>query len=387
MRHGYRTIVWQTCAEIARRPVCWIGFFVLPLFISLLLSNLMEQGLPKRIPAAIVDMDHSSMSRSITQTLDAMEMVHITKAAESYTQARHDMQRGDIYGYFLIPDGFEQDLLAGRHPTISFYTNMTYFVPANLLFKNFKLTAVYTKAGVVTSLLSGAGMPQTEIPAMLSPITIQTRPLRNPQLNYAIYLTNSFLPCAFQLMIMLMTAYMVTNDIKYGFSRYYLKLGGGSILKTLSAKLLPSTLIWMIEIFFMYSLLYRWCHFPMNGSTAWMLLSEFLFVLASQGLGLLIACTWPNMRLSLSVCALTGILSFSLGAFSFPTESMYGGMAIFSYILPTRYNYLIYVDQALNGIDIYYSRWWYVAYFAFILAPLPLLPRLKRAMANPVYAP
>lgn len=384
---GFRTIVWQTTAEIARRPVCWIGFFVLPLLISFMLSNLMEQGLPTRIPAAIVDMDHSSTSRHLTQTLDAMQMVEITKADESYSQARHDMQRGEIFGYFLIPENFEKDLLAGRRPVISFYTNMTYFVPANLLFKNFKLTAVYTKAGVVTSLLQSTGMPSTEIMGMINPVSIQTRPLGNPQLNYSIYLTNSFLPCAFQLMIMMMTVYLLTNDIKYGFSLHYLRLSRGSVLRYVAAKLLPATVIWLVEIIFMYSLLYHWCHFPMRGSHFWMILSEILFVFASTGMGLVLASALPNMRLALSGSALIGILSFSLGAFSFPVESMYPAMGIFSYILPTRYNFLIYIDQALNGIDIYYSRWWYVAYIIFMILPLALMPRLKRFMANPVYTP
>ena len=40
---------------------------------------------------------------------------------------------------------------------------------------------------------------------------------------------------------------------------------------------------------------------------------------------------------------------------------MYGGIAIFSYIVPIRYYFLIYIDQALNGIPIYYSRFYYVA--------------------------
>ena len=125
----------------------------------------------------------------------------------------------------------------------------------------------------------------------------------------------------------------------------------------------------------------------MNGSWGWLLLSEGMFVLASQGFALFIFGVFPNLRLSLSVCALTGILAFSLAAFSFPVQSMYGGMAIFSYILPVRYNFLIYVDQALNGIDIYYSRIWYVAYIIFMVLPLTLLWRIKKYMMHPVYVP
>lgn len=384
---GFRAIVWQTTAEIARRPVCWIGFFVLPLLLTFMFTNLMEVGLPTRIPAAIVDMDHTATSRTLTQTLNGMQMVHITKATESYTEARRDMQHGDVFGYFLIPRDFERDLLSGRKPVITFYTNMAYYVPANLLYKNFKLTATYTKAGVIKSVLSNTGMSDAEIAATLSPINFVTRPLNNPELNYPIYLTNSFLPAVFQLLIMMMTCYLLCDDIKYGFSRYYLAQAGGSILRLLFAKLLPSLVIWLVEIMLMYSMLFFWCGYPMHGSHGWMILSEVLFVLASMGMGVLFACVIPNMRLALSNCALVGILSFSLAAFSFPAESMYGAMGIFSYILPTRYNFLIYIDQALNGIDIYYSRWWYVAYIIFIVLPLPFLPLLKKAMAKPVYVP
>lgn len=125
----------------------------------------------------------------------------------------------------------------------------------------------------------------------------------------------------------------------------------------------------------------------MHGSWWWITLSELMFVLASQGFALVIFSALPNLRLSLSVGALLGILSFSIAAFSFPVQSMYGAIAIFSYIVPTRYNYLIYIDQALNGIDIYYSRWWYVAYIIFMVAPLPFYRRLRNAMLRPVYVP
>jgi ABC-2 type transport system permease protein len=206
-------------------------------------------------------------------------------------------------------------------------------------------------------------------------------------LNYGIYLSNSFLPCAIQLMIFLITCYLLGQEIKYGTSVRTLRDAGGSVVKAVAARLLPTTVVWLVIMFAVVSLLYRWAGFPMNGSWGWLLLSEFLFVLAAQGFALFIFCVVPNLRLSLSMCALIGVLSFSLGAFSFPLESMYGSIGIFSYILPVRYNFLIYIDQALNGIDIYYSRYWFVAYFIFILLPLTMLWRLKRVMSRPVYIP
>lgn len=388
-RSGFWSIAWQATCDMARRPVYWFGFFLLPLAVSFLLTDMMSNGLPTRIPAAIVDLDHSNISRTITQNLDGMQMVSIDRACSSFTQARHLMQQGEIYGYFLIPQNFEQDLLSGRNPTISFYTNMTYYVPASLLYKTFKLTAVYTKAGVVTGGLESVGMEsQGTLEGIVLPVNVVTRPIGNPQLNYAIYLTNSFLPCAMQLLIMLTLCYSLGQTIKYGKSRELMARSGGSVIRAVTARILPQTVIWsIIVVLFMPALLYRLCGYPMHGSWGWLLLSEFLLVLAAQGLALFIFCVFPSLRMSMSVCSLLGILSFSLAAFSFPVQSMYGAIGIFSYIVPIRYNFLIYIDQALNGIDIYYSRLWYVAYFIFILLPLTMLWRLRRQMLYPAYVP
>ncbi len=66
---------------------------------------------------------------------------------------------------------------------------------------------------------------------------------------------------------------------------------------------------------------------------------------------------------------------------------MYPAVGIFSYILPMRYYFLIYADQALNGIPLYYSRWYYAALLMFpIVALLPCV-RLKKHCLNPVYVP
>ena len=137
----------------------------------------------------------------------------------------------------------------------------------------------------------------------------------------------------------------------------------------------------------MLAWLYKFNHFTMQGSWGWMILSELLFVMASQGFAIFVFGLLPNLRLSLSICALTGILTFSIAAFSFPEESMYPAMSIFSWLMPVRYNFLIYADQALNGRDIFYSRIWFVAYFVYILLPLTVMWRIKRFMARPVYAP
>lgn len=382
---GFLKIFNRSIVQMARRPVYWTAMFLLPLFVTLLLTSMMEEGLPTKVPAAIVDKDGSNLSRQISQNLGAMQSVDLAYESNSFTEARHRMQKGEIFGFFLIPENFQKDLLSGKGPVITFYTNMTYYVPASLLFKTFKTTALMSKAGIMLNIGESAGLSEQKLKPMMQPVNIVTRGLGNPGLNYSIYLCNSFVPCVFQLMIMLMACFALGHEIKYGGSVRLMSLANGNVFKAIVAKILPQTIGWWVMIIFMVSWLYRWQGYPMNGNWGWFILSELLFVLASQGIAIFFFGIFPNLRLSLSVCSLLGILSFSLAAFSFPVESMYGAIGIFSYLMPIRYNFLIYIDQALNGIDIYYSRWWFAAYIVYMLLPLTVGWRIKKYFDKPVY--
>ena len=88
-----------------------------------------------------------------------------------------------------------------------------------------------------------------------------------------------------------------------------------------------------------------------------------------------------------SIAALFGIISISITGFSFPVPAMYPPFQLLSNIFPLRHYFLIYVDQALNGIPLYYSRMHYLYLFLFAIASLPLLKRLKTALQNQVYVP
>lgn len=377
----------RSVRQLASRRIYWLTMVVMPLFCMIFLTDLLREGLPVKAPAAVVDYDRSELSRRMIQSLNGAQMSRITAVYDNIGDARRAMQRGEIYGFYLIPENFQSDLMSVRTPTVSYYTNMAYYVPASLLYKNFTASALYAKADVLSGLLTDVGVDAEEIVPLLQPINIEVRGLSNPWLDYAVYLCNSFVPAIMQLMIFLTTAFAVCQEMKRATSPLWLRLAKGSVIRALSAKLLPQTIGWQIMMLFMLWWFYGKNGFVMNGSWGWMILSEMMFVLACQGFALFVVGVLPNLRLALSVGALVGVLSFSIGAFSFPYESMYGSIGVFSWLVPVRYNFLIYIDQALNGIDVYYSRIFYVAYIVFMLLPLLVIKRLKRELLNPVYVP
>lgn len=378
-------IFLRSIRQLVSRPVYWGAMFILPLFCVLLLTNMMGEGVPYKIPSAMVDKDGTQLSREMTQSLGSMQLIDLTEECNSYTEARHLVQEGKVYGFFMIPENFESDLLAGKSPVVTFYTNMTFYVPASLSFKAFKTSALISKVGIIVEVVETVGGSGNQAMGLLQPISFEGRPIGNPGMNYAIYLCNSFLPCVLQLMIMLVTCFSLGQEIKYGTSRALLGMADGSILKAVTMKLLPQTVVWWIMILFIESWLYCWQGYPMHGSWLWLTVGELMFVPACQGMALILFGITPNLRLSLSLSALLGIICFSIAAFSFPEQNMYPSISIFSWLMPARYNFLIYIDQALNGRTLYFSRWWYVAYIVYMVTPLVFMGRIKKAFERQVY--
>lgn len=372
-------------STLASRRIYIFMMFVVPLGCTFFFLSLMNEGLPLKIPVAMVDTDHSSLSRKIGRSLDAGELIDITMELESYHDAVAKVRSGEIFGFFYIPDDFQEEALSGRTPTLSFYSNMTVFVPGTLSYKGFKTIAVTTSGGIVKTTLSSVGVSDAE--SMIMPLGFDYHPIGNPWTNYSIYLSQSFLAAVMALLVMMTTVFSVCQEIKQATSPEWLRTAGGSMAVALAGKLLPQTVIFSAVGVAIQSVMFSYLHFPLNGSTAAMIFSMVLLVLSSQAFALVVTEWLPNLRIALSVVSLVGILSFSVAGFSFPVDKMYGGVAVFSYLLPVRYYFLIYIDQALNGIPLYYSRLYFVAMLVMVLLPLAGMRRLRRHCLTPVYVP
>lgn len=372
---------------LVSRPLYILGIIIAPLVCCAIYIPMMNSGLPQRIPAGIVDLDQTPTSRALIRNLNAMEMLDVVSQPNSFTEAREAIQSGKIYGFLIIPEGFEAKAMSGRQPEISYYTNNAYFIPGALLFKGFKTMSILSSGQVTMQTKLATGEYEYQIMPQLQPVSYDVMPLGNPWLNYSIYLNNNLLPGMLQLMILLMTCFSIGHEVKRQSAREWLSESNNSIILAIAGKLLPQTLIFSLVGIFYLSLMYGYLKFPHANGFLPMILAMVMLVVASQSVGVIIMSFVPSLRVGLSVAGLYGVLSLSLAGFTFPTEAMYAPIRIFSEIIPLRHYFLIYSGQALNGIPFHYSILQYFYLFIFFAASLPLLRRLKLAMLRQIYVP
>lgn len=388
LRLFFNESIKRGLVQLVRRQLYWIVMMVLPIVCTVFFLDLMKGGVVERVPVGIVDMDNSAVSRRIERNLDAMQQVSIRQHYTDYHEALQAVQRGDIYGFIFLPERLEHKALSGQEPVVSYYVNYAYFSPASMQYKGYKTTTLLANGAIAKTTIEATGLLSEQgVMNLLQPVLTQIHSLNNPWLSYGYYLNLSFIPCMLALFILLATAFSIGTELKYGTCREWIASAGQSMEFALFGKLAPHTFIftctgWMIQF-----LMYRVYDLPLNCNPWHMLLAMPLLVLANQGFALLMMCIAPNFRFGTTLCTLLGMLSFSFCGFSLPEEAMYGWVRALGYVMPIKYYFLLSIDQALNGIPFYYSRYYYAALIAFIALPWPLLWRLKRECLHPVYVP
>ncbi|MCD7978925.1 MAG: ABC transporter permease [Tannerellaceae bacterium] len=373
--------------RLSHTPIYFFSMLIAPVISAVFFLSLMKGGLPHDLPIAVVDLDNSSTSRNLIRQLDAFQTVKVNIRTASFEEARIAMQKGEIYGIYFIPENFSKDAVSGRQPTLSFYTNGTYLIAASLLYRDMKTLSVLAGASVGLQTGLAKGYTEDQVMAQLQPITIDGHPVGNPWLNYSVYLNNVIIPAFLQLMIFLVTVFTIGSEIKYATSREWLRLGGNSITVSLLGKIIPQTLIFTLLGWMFASLLYGYYAFPLNSGWFPMLLAIFLLVVAAQSVGILMIGVLPTLRMGLSFASLFGMVSFSIVGFSYPLLAMHPTLQGVANLFPLRHYFLIYIDQALNGRELYYSWTQYVSLAAFLILPVLIGQNLKKALLYFKYVP
>lgn len=373
--------------RMAHRRIYWFAMVIAPLLCYVFFVTLLDEGLPEKLPVGLVDNDRTATTRSLARTLDAFQQTHITGEYASVTEARVAVQRGEIYGFFYIPEGMTRAAQRQEMPTVSFYMNYSYLVAGSLVYRDMRTLSELASGAAARSVLYAKGATEGQAKAFLQPISVEMHPLNNPWVNYSVYLTNYLLPGLLLLFVVILTVYTLGTEMKDGTARHLLDMAEGNMLVALTGKLLAQCIVFLLMGAVCLLLLYAYLDFPCRCGLPTMFFAMGLAVLASQSLGVVIFSVIPSLRMGMSVASLWSVLAFSMAGVSFPVMAMNPALHGLATLFPLRHYFLIYVNSALNGYPLHYAWTNVAALMVFILLPLPLLRRLKKALLTYGYEP
>ena len=360
---------------------------VFPLLAMIFFTSLMDDGLPQNMPVGVVDLDNTTTTRALIRRLDGFQSSKVVAHYPSVSDARRAVQENDIYAFLYIPKGTTDDLLASRQPKISYYYNLASIMSGSLLMKDLKTISNLGSAAVGQATMRAKGYTQDQIMAFLQPIAIDLHQIGNPWTNYNAYLSTVFVPGVMMLFIFLITAYSLGMELKFGTGKKWLAMADNRMVIALIGKFGMQTVIWLALIFAYEVYMFRILGFPNQGGVGMLVLLALLEVFAAQGFGIFAFGLMPSLRMSMSICSLWAVLSFSMAGSAFPVMGMDGALQSLSWLFPLRHYYKLFSVCVFNGFPLLEVWFHFVALVAFILMPWFVIGKIKNAMLTYVYIP
>ena len=387
----YLRLIWQ----VARREmkilrvnrmylICMLGF---PLLALVFFTSLMDEGLPEDMPVGVVDLDNTSTSRGLIRRLDAFQSSRVVAHYPSVNEARRAIQENQIYAFLYIPKGTTDDLLSSRRPKISYYYNMASVMAGSLLMKDLKTISNLGSAAVGQATMRAKGYTQEQIMAFLQPIRVDLHQIANPWTNYNAYLSTVLVPGVMMLFMFLISAYSLGMELKFDRGKEWLANADNNIVVAILGKYLPQAMIFLVLITIYEMYIYGVMRFPHEGGFGDMFLLAVLEVFSAIGFGIFAFGLMPSLRMSMSVCSLWAVLSFSLAGSAFPVMGMDTPIQALSWLFPLRHYYMLYQITVFNGFPLVDAWFHLVALIAFTLLPWLVMNKIKNAMLTYVYIP
>ena len=370
-----------------RHPIYGFCTLVFPLLVVIFFTTLMNGGQPVEMPVGVVDQDNTHVSRAMIRKLDGFQTTQIVGHYANMNDAREAIQKNEIYAFLLIPKGTTDKLLDGDQPKISFYYSNVTLVAGSLLYRDLKTISSLGSAAVGSAKLSALGKTSKEIRTFLQPITIDLHQIGNPWSNYNVYLSTAMVPGVLMIFVFLLTPYSIGTELKFHRSKQWMKMADNNVHIAIAGKVLPQTVLftlvmWCFEFYIFYGL-----DFPHPGGVVPILLLGFLSVFACQCFGIFIFGLMPSLRMSMSICSLWSVVSFSACGATFPVFAMDSMIQSMAQLFPLRHYYMIYQMCIFNGYPLSYA--WFDFLFLIIFAFLPMfsIKNIKKAMLVYVYIP
>lgn len=351
-RPGIMLALVREVRWIFRRKIVVFMTIIFPILIFYVLTGVFGTGLPVGLPIAVIDKDHSSLSRHMLRMIDASPDVAIAHQVDDIAAGRQLILGGKAYAVVLIPANLERDVKAGRRPEVVFFYNNQFMTIGSIVSRAINEALSTAAAELAISTRLAHGQVQALAISAATPIPVQQSALFNPTLNYIYFLLASFIPTILQIFVCATSAYTVGLDRYRTAGLGTLHRIGGSLGNALIGKTLPYTVIFFLTLTSADLYLFGRLDAPFRGHLAALIVSSVLFVASYQLIGILFALVARDLAQALGIAGLYTAPSFGFVGISFPKAAMGWFAKAWSLQLPLNWYLEVRLDQTLRGASL-----------------------------------
>jgi ABC-2 type transport system permease protein len=341
-------IIIREFLRLKKRPAAWVLLLVIPIGIFFYLGAIYEEGAIENVPIAVLDLDHSDLSRKVINNIEASPRLNIIKFLNSNDNIDDIfINHRDVKGFYVIPKGFQKNIFRGEQEKLVVYTNSSNIIYGNLIYKEAASFINTMSAGINLNTFKLQGIPHEKAVKMVMPIKVITKPLFNSYYNYLYYLIPGLTTVLLQMIVFLLAARSINSEYTNDTFIELLRFTKGSIFKIISGKFLTYTLLGFIVAIFIFSVVHPLLGIPASENTVPFLGVVLVFVMANAMLGIMISTIFKNEAIAMDVSFVYNSPAFVFSGFTFPMMAMPAFSAWYAQLIP----YTHFLNAFLKGME------------------------------------
>ena len=346
-----------------------------------ILAWLFTSGVPRGVPIAVVDEDHSAVSRSLTRALNAAPGIRVAAQPADLQHAWSLARRLDVYAVVYVPADASRDGARTGSATLFAYYNASHRIAAQTAVGDVSNVLQAVSGQVATTYVAQSRGPRS---VRRAPVAAQTTVLFNSARSYATFLLSLTLPAVILFGVALSVTSAFARELRDRTVITWLESSGGDLVPAAIGKALPYVALFLVQG--VVSVL--WVALVpgdrVHGSVVLLVIAQALMYVAYASIGLMIAGAVRNMATALSLVSLYAGTALAYSGRTFPVNDASTFVRVWNLLLPFTSYVKLQAQQLDMGAPPSASLGHIAALAAFIAIPGAIGVRLyARAARQP----
>ncbi len=181
-------LAYYETVHIFKDKILLALIFFVPLLYAIFFFAVYSQGILTGIPLAVVDLDHSALSREVAKSFENSPRFSIVRDITTYPLLEEGMRKSVIRAGVVIPENFAMNAALDRGTEI-----LTVYDGSNLIWgyniRKYTLEVVNQfNTGHASSYMAGLGLTEKETANILDTLSANIDVWYNPTFSYATYM-------------------------------------------------------------------------------------------------------------------------------------------------------------------------------------------------------
>jgi ABC-2 type transport system permease protein/ribosome-dependent ATPase len=336
--------------EIVRDRLFFALAFVVPAVLMLLFGFGLSLDVEK-IPMAVVDYDHTAMSREYTHRFTDSRYFDFKGYVEDERTLPKRIMSNELRAVLIIREGMERNLLAGRQAEVQTIIDGTFPFRAQTA-KGYvtAINAAFNVESLSLALSQAMGVPTAMASEHLPPLRLEVRYLYNQSVTSIWSIAPKLLMAIMMISPPFLTALGIVREKESGsiFNIYSSTVRRSEFL---AGKLLPYVVISTINVLILWALAVFLFGAPFKGDPLFFLLASVLYVTCTTGIGLLVSvAVRTQVAAMIGTAILTVVPAVLYSGVLIPVSSLSSFASAIAHLLPGMYYADIAMGSFLKGV-------------------------------------